>query len=143
MNLIVRRKRSETALDMTPLIDVVFQLLIFLLVSTKFMKPETVVDLPSSPAASSAMPQTDRKAMTFAITPEGSIMVKEKIVSFEEVPTLISAHLAEGNLSRAEIRGDRTSHFGVFVKLLEILKGSGLESVAIVKQIEDAPPGTE
>ena len=43
---IQRRRRIDVSFDLTPLIDVVFQLLIFLMISSQFKKPEAVVELP-------------------------------------------------------------------------------------------------
>ena len=143
MNIIHRRPRSETSLDMTPLIDVVFQLLIFLLVATKFTKPETTVDLPSGPAASENQVQPDRKALSLAITPEGELTCNNEPTSLEALPGAIAAHLAAGNPSRAEIRGDKVSDFGIFVKLLETTRAAGIQSIAIVKQVEDPPPASQ
>jgi len=143
MSLIERRKRSPIELDMTPMIDVVFQLLIFLLVATRFTKPETMVDLPAGPASSETQLQPDRKALTIAITPQGDLVIDFREVTLDQIPEVITTHLASGNLSRVEIRGDKVAHFGVFVKLLEATRASGIQSVAIVKQVEPDPPATQ
>lgn len=125
---------------MTPLIDVVFQLLIFLLVATKFTKPEAVVDLPSGPKTAEAQTLPDRKALSLAISAQGEIMHEAQAISLEQLPAVIREHLAAGQISRVEIRGDQASHFGVFVKLFETTRQAGIQSVAIVKEIADSTP---
>jgi len=142
MNIVHRRPRSETSLDMTPLIDVVFQLLIFLLVATRFTKPETTVELPSGPAAAENQTLPERQALSLAITSDGGITCANEPITLEALPSAIAAHLAAGNLNRAEIRGDKVSDFGVFVKLLETTRAAGIQSIAIVKQVEGAAPAS-
>lgn len=142
MNIAQRRLRSETSLDMTPLIDVVFQLLIFLLVATKFTKPETTVELPSGPAAAENQTLPEREALSLAITSAGEITCNNQLVTFETLPSAIAAHLAAGNSNRAEIRGDKVSDFGVFVKLLETTRAAGIQSIAIVKQVDGTSPAS-
>ena len=68
---IVRTRRIDAGIDMTPLIDVVFQLLIFLMVSSQFIKPDQRVELPTGPLASAPVDQ-EFETLVLTITAENS-----------------------------------------------------------------------
>ena len=65
---LVRTRRIDAGIDMTPLIDVVFQLLIFLMVSSQFIKPDQRVELPIGPLASAPVDQ-EFETLTLTIQP--------------------------------------------------------------------------
>ncbi|MDB4626758.1 biopolymer transporter ExbD, partial [Akkermansiaceae bacterium] len=82
--VITRKSRIDAGIDMTPLIDVVFQLLIFLMVSSQFIKPDHRVELPIGPLASAAVSQDD-ESLTLTILPDNSLLLEDSPVTLENL----------------------------------------------------------
>ena len=134
MALISRTRRIDSSIDLTPLIDVVFQLLIFLMVSSQFTKPEAVVDLPQAPGEAAAVDPT-RDKISLAIQSDSKILLNNEPIDKNALGSTIRK-LVDGGVKRAEIRGDQVSEFGVFVEVMEIAREQGVESLGIVKKRE-------
>jgi biopolymer transport protein ExbD len=132
-SVITRRKRIDAGIDMTPLIDVVFQLLIFLMVSSQFTKPEQAIDLPQTPGESSLVDPSPDK-LTVSLAENGEIFVNQELVALGDLRAKLSSWSASGNTKRVEIRGDRDGRYGRFVEVIEIVSLAGFDNVAIVKK---------
>ena len=132
-----RKRRIDASIDLTPLIDVVFQLLIFLMVASNFQKPQPLVDLPSSPGESK--PTASRKEkLTVTIMEDNSLLLDSEPVAEEALAQSVQAFVAQSGITTAEIRGDRVSDLGTFVTVMETLRSNGIESIGLVKEQEDA-----
>ena len=80
------RRREEPDVNLTPLIDVVFLLLIFFMVSTTFQREtEISIDLPE---ASGPQMQSDKKEIEISIDAKGRYFVNKKEVVNTQVETL-------------------------------------------------------
>ncbi len=137
MALVARRRRIDAGIDLTPLIDVVFQLLIFLMVSSQFTKPDVVVELPQ---AGKDAPKVDpeRDKIAIAIEADGTVTVDGAVTSREDLARVIREAAAKLTEKRVEIRGDRDSNFGVFVEVMETARANGITSIGVVKKNEEA-----
>lgn len=100
--------RALTSLNLTPLIDVVFLLLIFFLVATKFAEEERELDLPL-PEASEAQPLISRPAELFVnINADGEYIVSGRKLSRDELQrVLVQAATANPDRVSVIIRADR------------------------------------
>ena len=136
MALITRSRHIDSSIDLTPLIDVVFQLLIFLMVSSQFTKPDVVVDLPQAPGKAAAVDPSKEK-IGIVIKSDSRVLLNDKPIELEGLAVAIRK-LVAGGLRRAEIRGDQVSEDGVFVEVMEIARAQGVESLGVVKK-RDAP----
>ena len=135
MALLAKRRRIDAGIDLTPLIDVVFQLLIFLMVSSQFVRPDAIVELPQAGRnAREVDPERDKVAI--AIQADGGVVVNGSTVSMEELPEAIRAAVAPLAEKRAEIRGDREASYGLFVEVMEVARENGGESIGVVKKNE-------
>ena len=105
MALITRQRRIDSSIDLTPLIDVVFQLLIFLMVSSQFTKPEAVVDLPQAQSGAGTV-DLSREKLSFAIEADGTILLDAEVVSRENLGAVIQQRVEKDSVKRVEIRGD-------------------------------------
>ncbi len=131
MNLRPRRP-EEPEIGLTPLIDVVFLLLIFFMVTTTFRK-ESVFDI-SLPQASQ-QPTEQQSALVVSIDEAGRYAVNERLLSGTDVATLRAA-LADAlpdseDRLVVEIRADaRTPHQSV-ISVLDAAGQLGLQRIAI------------
>lgn len=131
--VITRRKRIDAGIDMTPLIDVVFQLLIFLMVSSQFTRPEQAIELPQTPGLAAVVsPNPD--TLTISLAETGDIFVNEEPVAFDDLRAKLSSLSDPENPRRVEIRGDRDARYGRFVELIDVVNSAGFDKVTIVKK---------
>ena len=100
-----RRRPSERSdLDISPLIDVVFILLIFFMVSTTFIK-DTQLDLQRPSAQSGA--KANSQALRVVLDQKGQIFVDETPVKPWMVQTRVRQHLRESTESTVLVVADR------------------------------------
>lgn len=120
---------------MTPLIDVVFQLLIFLMVSSHFSKPEQNVNLPSGGVKSSVV-DTKVEKHVVTITAENEITLNQEPVTMKGFTERLSSLIGESAVKRLEIRGDTESQLGTFIAIMEQAKVAGIEALSYRKKGE-------
>lgn len=131
------RKRINAGIDMTPLIDVVFQLLIFLMVSSQFIKPEKQVELPSGAQEATEVEQQAEKHL-LTITSEDEIIFNGEETTLDDFSALLKKAMTEKNVKRLEIRGDKNSDLGTFIDIIEKAKVAGVEGLSYHKQVNEA-----
>lgn len=133
MALITRQRRIDSSIDLTPLIDVVFQLLIFLMVSSQFTKPEAVVNLPQGPGKGGVVDAT-RDKLSLAIQEDGQVLLDGTIVRLEDLGTTIKQRVSQSGITRAEIRCDKKANAGILLEVWETARMHGVESIGYVKK---------
>ncbi|BCB70464.1 biopolymer transporter ExbD [Vreelandella aquamarina] len=128
----MRRRRSIEAADdsnevnLTPMLDVVFIMLIFFIVTTSFIK-ESGVEI-DRPEASAATPRPDAQVL-IAVTPEGVVWVDGQPVDLHRVGQQVAGMLSgEGSVV---IQADRESTTGVLIEVMDRLQQAGVEQVAV------------
>jgi biopolymer transport protein ExbD len=137
------RRRHNALLDMTPLIDVVFLLLIFFMVSTTFDKQTHLkVDLPEAGAVES--PEEEVKRIELTIDAGGRFYVNEQEVINTDVDTLKRAleKAADGdNTLPVVITVDRNSPFQTTMTAMDAASQAGLSRLRFVadQQTGDQP----
>ena len=131
--IITPKKRQGFHLDVVPLIDVVFVLLIFTILTSTLTK-ETGVSVDKPQAQSAA--QINRQSIMVAITREGTIHVNERQVDLESLKDVLKRMLTENALGEVVLIADRNSNTGVLVNVMDAcnLAGSKKISVAALAQ---------
>ena len=127
-----RRRDASESLDLTPLIDVVFQLLIFFLLTSAFINPGISVNLPS---AESGQASGD-EGLSVSLDEAGRVFLGQREVT---ILTLSDELLSEaaGNLDvRVAIFGDSGVPYGRLVEILDICRTSGLRQVVLMVRPE-------
>lgn len=121
---------SESGIDvnMSPLIDCVFLLLIFFIVTTVFVE-ETGVDV-DRPQAVSAV-RLDRQSIMIALTPDGGIVYGGRTISLDSVRGLVARQLRERDDMPVIILADRDSRTGRLVELMDECKLGGAKHVSV------------
>ena len=107
---------EDASIDLTPLIDVIFMLLIFFILTTTFSKPVLDIMLPASDAA---LPQTERKPeLLISITAEGKMFHQDE----ELRPESLNALLDSRNEDLLNLFVDEKAPFQAFVAIVDIAK---------------------
>jgi len=124
-----RKKRNDYMVDITPLVDVVFLMLIFFMVSTTFSASSSLkLDLPTSNATSK--PKAD-KQVTISINANGSLYVQDELVSDTDLrKRILNVSKGDPNL-RVVLRADAETHHKRVVYVLDTLRQLGMSKVGI------------
>ena len=120
---------EEKGIDISPLIDVVFILLIFFIVTTVFVE-ETGVEV-DKPQAASAV-QLEKNSILIALTEQGDVMYGGKNIGLNNVrPTVKRLLQAEQDKLPVIIQADRFSQSGLLVRIVDEAKLAGAETVSV------------
>jgi biopolymer transport protein ExbD len=130
-----RKKREETEINIKPMLDVVFIMLIFFIVTTSFVK-ETGVDV-NRPSAESAT-KKDRGNILIAIRENGEIWINKRQIDVRAVRANVERALAESPEGTVVIVADRLSRTGILVEVYDQAKLAGAQSISIAAQNPDA-----
>jgi len=134
MTIKIDKGIALSSLSMTPLIDVIFLLLIFFLVATKFAEEER--DLPIQlPEASEAMPLISKpKELYINIDSEGRYFVGGRETSLAELdPILERARIDNPTNASALIRGDKSCPYGSVVDAIDACRRAGVDYLSPVR----------
>ena len=124
-------KISSGRLDVAPLIDVVFLLMIyFMLTSTFIMQPGIKIKLPTALSTESM----EKKEIIVSLTADGSIFYKEKNVTPEELKTILEDESKRNSATMLIIKGDYSVAHGKVVEVMDMAKVAGISSLAIDTQ---------
>lgn len=118
---------GEAGIDMSPLIDCVFILLIFFIVTTVFVE-ETGVEVDKPQAASAA--QLEKNSILIAITDRGQIVYGGKDIGVRGVRPLVRRMVQREQLP-VIIQADKDSSSGILVRVIDEAKLGGAQKVSI------------
>ncbi len=122
------RQKGSSEINMTPMIDIVFILLIFFLVTTSFVK-ETGVDV-NRPSAQTSERQ-ERGNILIAITVNGEIWIENHLVDIRAVRANVERMLAENPEAAAIVTADKESTTGLLVEVVDQARLAGISNVSI------------
>lgn len=128
-----RKKQKDMGIDMGPLMDIVFILLIFFVVTSSFTR-ETGVDVTKPQAQSASL--LEKENLLIAITREGTIHINERQVDLASLQDILKQSLAKTPDREAVIIADKGSETGVLVQVIDACNLSGVKKVSIAAQAE-------
>ena len=121
------KKRELISMDLTPLIDVVFLLLIFFIVASEFKKNETILNL-SLPNSASLQKVVEKKDLLIELSKD-EIAYKAKKIDFIELETTLESLKKDTALT---IKIDKEVKYQRVVKLLDILNKLSLSNIQLI-----------
>jgi biopolymer transport protein ExbD len=119
---------SGRLISLTPLIDVVFILLVFFMLASSFLDWRSVDLTVSSGTANASAKQ---HAIVVHLKPDGSIEIGSKLVTKQSLKTTIRARLAEKADQTVIIRSDRGVPLLRAVNILDLLRAVGATKVSL------------
>jgi biopolymer transport protein ExbD len=139
MAIRINQGRVLGALSMTPLIDVVFLLLIFFLVASRLSQEDQQLDI-ALPSAANAMPMTaEPQEMIINIDQQGKILVDAKETTLEDFDTLLRVLVLNNPTSHSVIiRGDRRVPFQIPISVMDVCLKHGIPYSASIAE-EQSP----
>ena len=129
-----RKTRPKPDINITPLVDVVLQLVIFFVVTTTFISVETGarVNLPSANFSRIE----EAKTVTITITENNLLYVDGGLTDWNELPKVLVASLRKDPQAAVVIEADKRVLHGNVVKVMDIARRAGAERMAIATQPE-------
>ncbi|HDS16124.1 MAG TPA: biopolymer transporter ExbD [Proteobacteria bacterium] len=132
----LRRERKPAQIDMAPMLDMVFILLIFFLVTTSFVRESGVeVKRPTALTAEDVR----QNGLRFGINAEGHIYVDGQPVDIRSVRAITERFLAQNPDGSIVIVADREIRTGLTIKVLDQCRLAGAQRIAVAAE---APSGT-
>lgn len=127
-----RHKRESIAMDLTPLIDMVFLLLIFFLVTSSFKKDQLALLLKLPKAEQGAGKQEKSDFLMIELS-ENEVAVNGKKSSMEELPASLQGVKKEALVN---LRVDSDVRYQRLVKVLDLLQINKLENINLITDKE-------
>ena len=135
----MRRRRGlgsaeeESGIDLTPMLDVVFIMLIFFIVSTSFVK-ESGIQV-SRPSAKSAT-KKERANLMVAISESGEVWIQKRKVDIASVRANIERLHAESPEGQVVVQADKDSKNGLLVEVMDQIRLAGVENISIAATVK-------
>jgi biopolymer transport protein ExbD len=133
-----RKSRSSSAeqdpdIDMTPMLDIVFIMLIFFIVTTSFVK-ESGIDV-NRPTAQTAE-RKERGHIIVSIKANGEIWIDKRVVDIRAVRANVARLHAENPLGSVIIAADRDTKTHILVKVMDQIRLAGISNASIATESE-------
>lgn len=127
---IIRAKKPTLSIDLAPLIDVVFQLLVFFMLTSTFVNPSMSMTLPKAVTSDEANPER----IIISVNQEGEIFLNTESTSLEKLKTDLNVLFQEQSERSVHIKGDKEMPYKYFVQIMDHAKQAGAQQINIVHQ---------
>ncbi|AVO53907.1 biopolymer transporter ExbD [Ectopseudomonas mendocina] len=119
---------DDTGIDLTPMLDVVFIMLIFFIVTSSFIK-EAGVEV-QRPQAETASPQ-DKGNILIAVTADGQVWLDKKPVDVRSVRAHVERMRVEQPEGAVVVQADQDARTGLVVQVMDQARLAGVRDVAL------------
>lgn len=127
----LKPKEDEAAIDMTPMLDIVFIMLIFFIVTTSFVKEAGITTLKPEATTAEAKPTAN---IFVGITEEGEIWMLRQKIKPEDVRSTIENMLLENPESSLVIQADMRASSGVMLDVIDMAKKAGVTNISVAAE---------
>lgn len=122
---------DEGNIDVTPMLDVVFIMLIFFIVTTTFIREAGIqVNRPSAETAT----REEQSNILVAISPEGEVWIDKQRVDIRGLRTYIEKLKSENPEATVIIQADKDARAGLMVEAMDQARLAGVQDVSIAAQ---------
>ena len=129
-----RSSSEQTAdIDMTPMLDIVFIMLIFFIVTTSFVK-ESGIDV-NRPTAQTAT-RKEQGNIIVAIKPNGDVWIDKRLVDIRAVRANVARLHAEQPLGSVVIAADKETKVQHLTQVMDQIRLAGIMNASIATEIE-------
>ena len=125
----LKESEEDVGISLTSLIDVIFLLLIFFMVTTTIIDPSRRLDI-QLPEAKAASAESKSTPVTIEINQRGDIVVNAEKVDLAALEARLKALGSEGRKT-ALVRADRRLNYGRVVAVLGICRASGFQDIGV------------
>lgn len=123
-----RREKEEASVDLTSMLDIVFIMLIFFIVSTSFVKESGIeINRPITKSEASE----EKGNILVAITPSGEVWIDKRMVDLRAVRANILRLKASMPEAGVLIESDSLAKTGILVEVMDQIRLAGIENISI------------
>lgn len=127
--MLIGKKQDEAgpSIEMTPIIDMVFLLLIFFLVATTYQQSERELAI-ALPEAEAAGPiATMLREIIINVDSQGQIIIGGQTHTLEELRSLVADAVRVNPDQKVSVRGDKDIAYGTIARVLDVCKAAGVQ----------------
>ena len=129
-----RGRKVDTLFNIAPLIDCVFLLLIFFLLTSSFIEEAGLeIDLPESARAAIIM---EKRGITISLSERGALAVNGRPSSLKGLRADVAAAATRMGKDRAVLRADRDVRLGLLTRVMDEVKAAGIRGL----DVQTVPP---
>lgn len=121
---------EEPLINLTPLIDVVFVVLISFMILAPILDVESVDLAPSGPLSQKEGPSSEQ--LSFSLKGDGSIWLKGKKVTLEELEPLLKAEKKRNPRQTPQVAPDKNAPFGTYQEVKNLLERIGFQQMDVL-----------
>ena len=132
------REKPPFKLDLIPMINVVFLLLIFFMLTSTTTKQTKKVELPKAKTAE----KNSKEYLIMTIDEKGSVELDGKVVRLEVLPAHLEEKINEKKNTVVSIHADKAIEFELFGKVIGLAKQAGAEDFMLATGIEKSETGS-
>jgi biopolymer transport protein ExbD len=122
------RVEEDAAIDMTPMLDIVFIMLIFFIVTTVFVK-EAGVEVNKPNGSLSVKPKNAN--IFIAVTEDGKVWMDKREIDTDSVRANLDRLMAEQPSDVIIIQADKEAEHGLVVEVMDQIKMAGIDRISI------------
>lgn len=123
-----KKEKNFVSINITSLIDVVFMLVIFFMLSSSFNKSSIPISLPSS---ENSIQSSDTESIRVTISKEKIIFLNDNITSIKNLSTESQKLLTSLGTRNAVLYSDENVSLGFMISVIDELTKSGIENVSV------------
>jgi biopolymer transport protein ExbD len=131
MRSFTTKTATTTGVDITPLLDVVFQLLLFFILTSALVQPSIELDLPGSGQNSEAL-EAD---LLISVDKEGRVFFNDQPIRLEDVEAALRSFAARNSV--VMLRADSAASYGAFFAILDASRNAGIENLHLAYRDEE------
>lgn len=121
-----RKERESLVINITSLVDVLFILLIFVLVSTTFLEqPALNIELPKARSAG----LEDIQELVVSVSKDGKIFLNNRPINKKELEHLLQLELKKDKNLPVVLRADKDVSYGLVIEIMDVMRGSGVKKL--------------
>ena len=125
-----RPSQEEISVNLTPLIDVVFLLLIFFMVSTVFVDFSRKMDI-NLPTSKSSVIDESTKTLEIEMSKDRKIFLGDKLLTLLGLETTLAKMDFKGKKPSAIIRADKSLPYGDVIHVMGLLQKKGIPDISV------------
>lgn len=118
---------SHVHIDFVPMVDVLFNLLVFFLLATTVAQVELQMNIALPVAKSGAPVSTMLRDLVINVDSQGAIIVNGRVSSPQQLQEFVTSAVAANPAQKVTVRGDRAASYASIVTVLDICKGAGIQ----------------
>ena len=137
----IRPKRQGLGIDMAPLIDIVFLLLIFFMLNTTFSNPAIPLSMPKGSSDQGEVHESEVVVVSFDAA--GKIYINRDEVSWDNYQAELKSTMDEMGLKSVHFKGDESLDYKRFTEIFDASRAAGVEQFNMVRSTKQIVGGTE